>query len=152
VRSNIHECTAQGECHRDGCNGFVAPFRKSVNRLLVWSVHPTVLSRLGIVWFASRARRRWQIEGQCTGTTDVPNTKMTRLLPIDSDFRKRPIGNSGAFFGSAPGVGAVPSDPHTGKTRACGQFRCQLDQPHDVSLNLHDVRCSIHHRWLISID
>jgi hypothetical protein len=28
-------------------------------------------------------------------------TKTTRLPPSDFDFRKRPIGNSGAFFGSS---------------------------------------------------
>jgi hypothetical protein len=29
-------------------------------------------------------------------------TKITRLPPSDFDFRKRPIGNSGAFFCSSP--------------------------------------------------
>jgi hypothetical protein len=79
-------------------------------------------------------------------------TKITRLPPSDSDFRKRPIGNSGAFFCSAACFGAVPSDPHHEKTRGCGQFRCQLDKPHYVRLKLHNVWCRLHLRWLISID
>ncbi len=78
-------------------------------------------------------RRAWKQRCRCVECPRHPygemvvhyqrTTKITRLPSLDSDFRKRPIGNSGAFFGSSSLRPAKFQKPTTAFWTRSSKFR-----------------------------